>query len=549
MSKSKQKNGKSTSATGRSTNQQLTAVVVCFLLSGFAALLYQTAWLKTLGIVFGTSHVAVATVLAAYMAGLAVGAAIAARMVRLIKRPVDVYGVLEAVIGISALLVPLLLVFAQQLLAILYGNQPNPVSSDSLGQNTYYLLVTFVVLAIPTCAMGATLPLLSRYAVNEDAQVGPRIGLLYGVNTIGAVFGALTAGFLLLPEFGLMRTLAIGAAVNLIVFGIAVYLSRVSTELASSHTVEDVRAPLHWIMPLMLLSGIVAFTLEVLWTRLLSHVFGGTIYAFTIMLACFLIGIALGGLFAGRFASNRLAAARWFVLSQLLIAAISFFSYSVIDFWLPTGGLGIKSMYAFTIIVPSTLFIGATYPLAVRLATQSAGQTANASGKVYAWNTIGAIAGALLTGFFILPMLGFGMTLKSAMIMSLLIATVAAWLSNFDSRYIAAIATSMLLATIIFISPERPDRLVYANAATVLDEVDLSTERFYDAQISSFMRKHSDTPTRRNQHTNGRTSFPPLYQSSQTLELGKREMWASKHNQIQTIRFRKSRPKIISCFP
>ena len=477
MSKNRQREAQS--SVNRSPGHVLAAVATCFLLSGFAALLYQAAWLKKLGIVFGTSHVAVATVLAAYMAGLAAGAAIAARFARRIERPVFVYGVLEAIIAVSALLVPLFLVVAQQLLASLYGDQPEPVSADSFGQNAYYLLVTFLVLAVPTCAMGATLPLLSRYAVTEDAQVGPRIGLLYGINTVGAVFGALVAGFLLLPQLGLIRTLAVGAAVNLIVFGIAIYLSRSAAEVNRRLEVSDDRAPVHWIMPLMLLSGAVAFTLEVLWSRLLSHVFGGTIYAFTIMLACFLSGIALGGLFAGRLAANRVAAARWFVLSQLLVAAISFVSYTFIDSWLPTGGLGVKAIYAFLIIVPSTLFIGATYPLAVRLATKSAEQTASASGKVYAWNTVGAILGALLTGFFVLPLLGFGMTLKAAMVTSLLIATSSAWLADFDSRQLAAVATSLLLATVLFVSPGRPDRLVYANAASVLDGVDLGDERFY----------------------------------------------------------------------
>ena len=479
MSDTKQHEGRTSLATDRSPGHVLAAVATCFLLSGFAALLYQAAWLKKLGIVFGTSHVAVATVLAAYMAGLAAGAAIAARLVRRIERPVFVYGVLEAVIAVSALLVPLLLALAQQLLAVVYGDQAQPVDSGSFGQNAYYLLVTFLVLAVPTCAMGATLPLLSRYAVTEDAQVGPRIGLLYGINTVGAVFGALVAGFILLPQLGLIRTLAVGAAINLVVFGIAVYLSRATAESSLEHEPADDRAPLHWIMPLMLLSGAVAFTLEVLWTRLLSHVFGGTIYAFTIMLACFLTGIALGGLLAGRFATDRTAAGRWFVLSQLLIATISFISYSFIDVWLPTGGLGTKAVYAFLIIVPSTLFIGATYPLAVRLATPRAVQTASASGKVYAWNTVGAIIGALLTGFFILPLLGFGLTLKSAMITSLLVATLAAWLVKPGARHLAAVATSFLLATIVLVSPERPDRLVYANAATVLDGVNLGEERFY----------------------------------------------------------------------
>ena len=153
MSKQKQTPSSRASEDAQSENMFL-AVATCFLLSGFAALLYQAAWMKNLSIVFGTSHIAVATVLAAYMAGLAMGAAVAARYAYRVLRPVLVYGVLEAVIGVTALLVPLLLIAAQKFLVLIQGHQPFPAAADGFGQTLYYLLATFLILGIPTGGYG-----------------------------------------------------------------------------------------------------------------------------------------------------------------------------------------------------------------------------------------------------------------------------------------------------------------------------------------------------------------------------------------------------------
>ena len=539
----------------RSGSSPLLAVAVCFLLSGFAALLYQAAWLKKLAVAFGTSHVAVATVLAAYMAGLAFGAALAARLAPKLRRPLLVYGILEAVIGGSALLVPLLLDAAQALFVLLYGGQPAPAADAGIGQSLYYLAATFLILAVPTGAMGATLPLLSKHAVSEDRQIGPRIGLLYGINTAGALLGSLAAGFLLLPRLGLHATLAIGAGVNGVVFLVAVHLARAwgqapdaKQRLAAGEQVGGQRrgtssaatgpapaasgkptatanraarkglfrllwrsgskpadaaanraafghgkAPLHWIMPVMLVSGAVSFALEVLWTRLLTHLFGGTIYAFSIMLACFLTGIALGGLLAGRLAKERGTARLAFAAAQGLVALLALASYRFIDLWLPeNGGLGGKALYAFLAMAPATLFIGATYPLAVRIGTARADQTANAAGAIYAWNTLGAILGALLTGFVVLPALGFGPTLKAAMLVSLSLALIAGLLDGKSRRSsdaraggrltglrrlaVAGIAATALLGTLVFVQPGRPDNLIYAQTS---GNQDRGAERFY----------------------------------------------------------------------
>ena len=200
---------------GQPSRLVFAGVVACFFLSGLAALLYQTAWLRQFSLVFGTSELAV---LAAYMGGLALGSAVAGRYAGRVTRPVLVYGILEAGIALSALAVPLLLLAARALYASILGDQPAPPDAAAIGQPIFYLLVAFVVLAIPTGFMGATLPLLIRYAVRTDREVGPRVALLYAINTAGAVCGTLAAAFVLLPALGLNRTVCAGIAAVLAIY-------------------------------------------------------------------------------------------------------------------------------------------------------------------------------------------------------------------------------------------------------------------------------------------------------------------------------------------
>jgi len=291
----------------------LAAVSACFLLSGFAALLYQTVWLRQFSILFGTAELAVATVLAAYMAGLGGGAWIAGRLAHRVRRPVLAYGLLEGGIALTALAVPLLMAGAGALHEWALGGQAAPPDSGGLAQPIYYLLVALVVLALPTGCMGATLPLLSRYAVRENAQVGPRTAWLYGINTVGAVLGALATAFALMPQLGLTATVWVGVAVNGLVFALAAWLARslasgasepAHTPIRASERLFGVQRRHRLILPLMLLSGANAFLYEVLWTRLLNHLLGGTVHAFATMLASFLSGIALGSLLASRLATS-----------------------------------------------------------------------------------------------------------------------------------------------------------------------------------------------------------------------------------------------------
>jgi len=448
----------------RSPSTVFVAVNLCFFLSGFAALLYQMAWMRQLSTVFGTSELAVATVLAAYMAGLALGASIAARVVDRVRRPILVYGLLEASIAISAIAVPLLLQLAAVAYALMFGGLQQPPDATGPGQSVFYLVVTFMVLVVPTACMGATLPMLTRYAVHKDEDVGPRVGLLYSINTVGAIAGTLTAAFLLLPVLGLWGTIIVGAVINLGVFGLAALLAKNTDieKLRSGKSRSSFSWSLEtWILPVMFLSGVATFSYEVLWTRLLSHILGGSVIAFATMLASFLSGIAIGSAVASRLARTRAIAQAGFVISQLGIAVTSVAIYLALDRYIPQqAGLLGNTTIAIALLLPATLFIGATFPLAVRILSRDGSDASISSARVYSWNTVGAIIGAVVAGFVLIPVLKYEGVIKLAVACNLSLAfAVAILVPPRRITYVIGSATTLLVLMVGF-SPQPPEALM-----------------------------------------------------------------------------------------
>jgi len=447
-------------------NDRLAPVLACFFLSGFAALLYQTAWTRELSFVFGTSELAVAAVLAAYMGGLALGAAVAARFALRLRRPVLVYGVLELAIAVSALLVPFgIRLINAGYVALLGGGDSLPDEGVSVAVG-FQLLAAFAVLLPPTAFMGATLPLLARHAVRSEAEIGSRVGLLYAVNTAGAIGGTLVAAFWLLPELGLRRTVWVGAALNGVVFGLAAWLSRGAvsvraagpTTAAASRTVTAAR----WILPAIALSGAVSFTYEVLWTRLLGHLLGASVQAFASMLASFLLGITLGSAAAARLARSPDRAAVGFCFAQLGIALTAYAAMAIAgDLPSLAAALGAgldaplaNAAVAVVPLLPITLCIGATFPFAVRVLALHAEEAAAATARVYAWNTVGAIVGALGAGFVLLPRLGFEGTLAVGVTANLVLAAATALAVRPRRTALALVAAAAGVALVAL--PPRP---------------------------------------------------------------------------------------------
>ncbi|MEE8300899.1 MAG: fused MFS/spermidine synthase, partial [Candidatus Tectomicrobia bacterium] len=271
-------------------------ILVCFLLSGSAGLIYEVVWSRLLGLLYGNTVLAVSTVLAAFMAGLALGSALLGRYADRHSQPLRLYALIEWCIGAYALLLPLL-----------FGGLP--VLAPLLGHPLPRFLIIFLLLLPPTVGMGGTLPILS--AVFRHGQIASQVGRLYAWNTFGAVAGVALAGFVLLPHLGMRYTTLVAVAVNAVAGGIALGVSRRLPQPARVHPPPTTAGPCNpdnppsairhpHVLGAFALSGAVAMLYEVAWTRGLTLVLGSSTYAFSIMLVAFLSGLALGSALMSR---------------------------------------------------------------------------------------------------------------------------------------------------------------------------------------------------------------------------------------------------------
>ncbi|MEE2624361.1 MAG: fused MFS/spermidine synthase, partial [Verrucomicrobiota bacterium] len=459
-------------------------VSLCFLLSGIAGLVYQMVWMRYLSTVFGTSEVAIVTVLVAYMGGLAVGAALASRQVHRLARPIRTYAILECVIALSAVFVPLLLKGVAGLHAMLLGGQSAPPPDGGPGEALAFLGLGCLVLLIPTACMGATLPILAAGIVRREEQIGKRVGWLYALNTFGAVAGTLLAAFVFIPRLGLWQTSFIGVALNLTVAVLGWLVALRVPRVSDGEAVEDeevARAGVAneespngtpsgisgtFILMVMLFSGAVSFAYEILWSRLLAHVVGGSLFAFATMLAAFLGGIAIGGLLGARLAGQQRRSCYWLAGVEIaagLITLLLFLYVSSTGFadkrWgeATTGSLVNLCIW---LLLPATICIGATFPLAVRALTRDPGQAGRTTGRVYSWNTIGAIFGAVGAGYLLVPELGYGSSFKWAIVANLLLGAFILVSMKPRPSVPAAAAAVLVLATGIFYRPGPPLELL-----------------------------------------------------------------------------------------
>jgi spermidine synthase len=434
-------------------------LALCFFLSGATGLVYQVVWLRLLGLVVGHTVYAITAVLAAFMAGLALGSFIFARQSSRIRQLVAAYGWLEIGIGVYCGLIPVLLWLAS--LVYLYLDRALGLSYAAF--TGIQFLVAFLVLLVPTTLMGGTLPVLSQALVTGQAELARKVGLLYAINTFGAVAGVALAGYLLLPAFGNRVTIAIAAVGNLAVGTLALAYSRRRRVLPVAAPIEPRRreakarpragtsnksaAPAPgptiprfsvWLTVAALgVSGAVSMIYEVTWTRGLTLVIGSSTYAFTAMLFAFLVGIAGGSALFSWLRGTRPGTPAAFGLLQAALALIVTLTLVLFDqlpaFFLTVlrGSGGDPTLVQLTQIAmsvlalfPTTLLIGATFPCAVAVAAHDPGRVGRDVGNVYAVNTVGAIVGAILVGFGLIPVFGVHTSIKVGIIINLVLAAV-----------------------------------------------------------------------------------------------------------------------------
>jgi spermidine synthase len=419
------------------------ALLALFLLSGAAGLVYQVVWTRRLVLTLGATSLAVSAVLAAFMTGLAAGSGIAGRRVDRSGRPLVVYALLELGIGLYGAVTPWLLDIAEAAYqAVLRRGDPGDIPSVLLP-----FALAFAILVVPTALMGATLPVLARHVTGRLGHFGRRVGLLYGTNTLGAALGVLLAGFVLIPALGITRTLLLAAAANAAVAAAAWALHRAGARAlpppstaappdpASASPIRGtpdaghgIRAPgparLHGIVLLLAAAGgFASFLVEVAWTRILSVVLGGAVQAFSLMLATFLAGLALGGAAVGpRIDRSRDLLRLYATLaggaaaaSLLVLPLFGEIPWALIRGYAWTGDRYVLWMLfqgalCFLVMIGPAFLIGATFPVLARLHARDLGSLGRRVGDVVVANTAGGIGGALAGGLLALPWLGMERT-------------------------------------------------------------------------------------------------------------------------------------------
>ncbi len=405
----------------------LSALVFC---SGCCALVYQIGWLRELRLVFGASTYASSAVLAIFMGGLGLGSALLGRRADRHPRPLRMYAWLELGIAAGALLSPPLFLLIRKIYIATGG-------ASAMGQPlalAVRLLLSCLVLALPTFLMGGTLPAIAREAaLSRDAR-RRSVALLYGVNTIGAVCGVIAATFFLLERLGTRLTIFSGVALNAAVVLAAFTLSARSPAAGNGEESavaqlpsrarrdasfpDGAAMPRAFILPAAALTGFCFFLMEIVWYRMLSPILGGTTYTFGIILAVALAGIGSGGIFSFLLGRRVLPTARLFAATcglEALGLALAFglgdrIAVLAITLRPVAGNLAELAsgwaVVAAIVVLPPAIVAGLQFPLLISLLGRGRRDVGEHTGAVYAWNTGGSILGALIGGFGLLPLLG-----------------------------------------------------------------------------------------------------------------------------------------------
>lgn len=411
-------------------------VLPLFFISGAAGLIYEVVWTRTFGVVFGNTVFAVSTVLTAFMLGLAVGSWLFGRIADKTPSPLKLFAVLEVAIGAYAFAFPAILAATDLFYSWFFRTfQPgfHPL-------NLVRFVLSVIILLIPTALMGGTLPVLSKLWANSskknEAGAGRSVGLLYAVNTFGAVLGSFLAGYVLMQLLGVSNTIYLAALANILVGVVAFVLSvlakpqqvQISAETSAARPADQVGAieghlgkKRVVVLVAVGLAGFCALALEVLWTRVLVFVLGTSVYAFACMLTCYLLGIALGSFLCSRLLLRRirnpifaLGAVEFLIPLSVLLSIWLLGKLWYIDLVLTRGLLEgpfwkevlAHFIDAFAILLIPTVLMGMAFPIAVKICALSWKAVGKRVGEVYASNTVGCVIGSFAAGFVMVPLLG-----------------------------------------------------------------------------------------------------------------------------------------------
>ena len=440
------------------SQRALSLIAICFVLSGATGLIYEVLWARMLGLVFGATTLAISAVLCAFMGGLASGSAMASKLAPRMARPVLLYGVIEILVGLYAVCMPTLFRGIDWVYATVWQLWHPGFYGFAFSR----FALAAIALVVPTTLMGATLPVLAGAVARSRDERANRIATLYTCNLAGAIMGTVAAGFFLLPSLGMRITVWSAAAVNVVIGAAALLidlkkrdqavngrsLNEPKLEAGPGLTINDAK---FWLF-CAFVSGFVTIGMQVVWTRLLSMIIGSSTYAFSIVLALFLGGLSLGAYAVSRKRNPEVALLRRMVLLIELLTAASLFISIRVTNAIPTllisagfrldinswgGLLTLQIASAGMLILLPAILMGMIMPLALLRAEtkrtkQQSGLTLSTAesgvrfvGQSYALNTIGAIAGSVLTAFVLIPMTGSRLTIFCLASLCLVVAGIA----------------------------------------------------------------------------------------------------------------------------
>ncbi len=399
------------------------ALLLLFVASGCAALIYEVVWFQLLQLVIGSSAVSLAVLLGTFMGGMCLGSFLLPRYISSREHPLRVYALMELSIGAFGLLI----LFGVPVLANIYTAWGG---SGPVGL-LFRAIAASICLLPPTILMGATLPAMSRW-VETSPQGVAWLGFFYGGNTGGAVIGSLLAGFYLLRVHDMAIATYVAVLLNIAVGALALLVARATayeTPVAAREKAKP--APGSWAVYVAIaLSGMTALASQVIWTRTLSLLFGATVYTFSLILAVFLFGIGIGssiGSVLARSLERPRLALGW--VQMLLCGAIAWAAYTLalsLPFWPIDPSISLSPWYnfpldlarAFWVVLPASILWGASFPLALASVASKDQDPGRLVGGVYAANTVGAIVGAIGGSLLMVTFLGTQHSQQALIILS-----------------------------------------------------------------------------------------------------------------------------------
>jgi spermidine synthase len=411
--------------------RHLPFLIVLFVGSGCAALIYEIVWFQLLQLVIGSSAVSLGVLLGTFMGGMCLGSLLLPRYVSAREHPLRAYAMLEIGIGIFGIIVLFLVPALGRLYALLGGYGPASILLRGL--------VGAICLLPPTLLMGATLPAIARWVETTPKGVA-WLGFFYGGNIAGAVFGCVLAGFYLLRVFDMVTATMVAAAINFMVGGIGLALARATpyvppTDAEAAMVATAKPAPGARLVYISIaLSGLCALAAQVIWARLLSLMLGATVYTFSIILAVFLVGLGIGSSAGSSLARTikhpRIALGVCQLLLAGTVAWAAVMLASVLPFWPVNPSLSSNPWITFMLditrsswaILPSAVLWGASFPLALGAVASRGQDPGRLIGGVYAANTVGAILGAVAASLFLVRSMGTQNAQRAIIILSVISA-------------------------------------------------------------------------------------------------------------------------------